>query len=133
MTKNPVTIGSNEPVSVAVAKMKAGNFRRLPVVDNGKLIGIISEFDLHEQNYLSDSILVRQLMTRDPITIPPSATLEAAVRLLSSHKIGALPVVESGRLVGIISARDLLMPEPRPLDSWIPRWRLGLAGRIRML
>ena len=58
-------------------------------------------------------------MTPVPVTVPPSATLEHAAALLKRYEIGALPVVDREGLVGIITAKDMWMPEPRPLDEWV--------------
>jgi acetoin utilization protein AcuB len=121
MTKNPVTVGPDDTLAVADVRMKAGNFRRLPVVDKGKLVGILSQYDLKNYSDCFGSILVKTAMTADPVTVSFSATLEHATSLLSKHNIGALPVVDRGNLVGIIVASDLWVPEPRPLPEWIPR------------
>src|SRR5208283_1335278 len=119
MTKNPVTIEPGDALACADAKMKAGGFRRLPVVHNGELIGILSEYDLRDDPDSSYSTLVVAAMTPDPVTVAPSATLEHAVALLKAKEIGALPVVERGKLVGIITSSNLWFPEPRPLAAWL--------------
>lgn len=98
--------------------MKTGGFRRLPVVQNGELIGILSKYDLRDDPDSSYSTLVVAAMTPDPVTVSPSATLEHAVALLKAKEIGALPVVERGKLVGIVTASNLWFPEPRPLPEW---------------
>ena len=118
MTKNPVTVEPGDTLVRAEAKMAEGGFRRLPVVVEGKLIGIISEYDLRRFGHSIDSTLVVTVMTPSPVTISPSATLEHAVALLKAKAIGALPVVEHGRLIGIITASNLWVPEPRPLPEW---------------
>ena len=119
MTKNPVTIEPGDALACAAAKMKAGGFRRLPVVQNGELIGILSEYDLRDNPDSSYSTLVVAAMTPDPVTVSASATLEHAVALLKAKEIGALPVVERGKLVGIITSSNLWFPEPRPLAAWL--------------
>lgn len=128
MTKNPVTAGPDETLAAAAEKMRIGNFRRLPIIDEGNLIGILSEFDLQEHRQSLDSVVVRAAMTENPVVISSTATLERAAAMLSSHKIGALPVVSGGKLAGIITAGDLLLPEPRPLPKWAPRG--SVAGTI---
>ncbi len=119
MTKNPVTIEPGDTLARADAKMKAGGFRRLPVVHEGELIGILSEYDLRRYLDSLDSTLVVAAMTPNPVTVSPSATLEHAVALLKGNEIGALPVVDRGRLIGIITAINLWFPEPRPLPEWV--------------
>jgi acetoin utilization protein AcuB len=118
MTKEPVTVEPAETLARAEAKMKTGGFRRLPVVHEGKLIGILSEYDLRRFPDSLESTLVGAAMTPNPVTISPSATLEHAVALLKGSEIGALPVVDHGRPVGIITASNLWVPEPRPLPEW---------------
>lgn len=121
MTKNPVTVGPDDTLAVAAAKMKAGKYRRLPVTHEGTLIGILSEYDLQAHRKSLDSVAVRAAMTENPVVISATMTLEHAAALLLKHKIGALPVLSGGKLVGIISAQDILLPEPRPLPKWMPR------------
>jgi acetoin utilization protein AcuB len=118
MTKNPVTIEPGDTLARADAKMKAGGFRRLPVVQDGELIGILSEYDLRRYLESLYSTLVVAAMTSKPVTVSPWGTLEHAVALLKAEEIGALPVVEHGRLIGIITASNLWVPEPRPLGEW---------------
>jgi acetoin utilization protein AcuB len=118
MTKNPVTIEPGDTLARADAKMKAGGFRRLPVVQDGELIGILSEYELRRYLESLYSTLVVAAMTTNPVTVSPWATLEHAVALLKSQEIGALPVVEHGNLIGIVTASDLWLPEPRPLPEW---------------
>ncbi len=119
MTKNPVTVEPGDSLARADARMKAGGFRRLPVVHEGKLIGILSEYDLRPYLESLDTTVALEAMTPDPITISPTATLEHAVALLKGKEIGALPVVNHGRLIGIITASNLWFPEPRPLPEWV--------------
>jgi len=121
MTKNPVTVSPDEPLRVAMEKMQAGGFRRLPVVKEGELVGIISDRDLrratnsplvlHERWYddmLLDHISVLGAMTPIPITVDADAPLLDAVRLMRNHKIGGLPVMDGDTLVGIITETDAL-------------------------
>jgi acetoin utilization protein AcuB len=121
MTKNPVTVEPGDSLARADARMKAGGFRRLPVVHEGKLIGILSEYDLRPYLESLDTTVALEAMTPDPVTISPTATLEHAVALLKGKEIGALPVVNHGRLIGIITASNLWFPEPRPLPEWVSR------------
>jgi len=65
--------------------------------------------------------VVLEAMTPDPVTVSPAATLEYAVALLKGKEIGALPVVNYGRLIGIITASNLWFPEQRPLPEWVSR------------
>lgn len=123
MTRKVVTAKSTETLAAAASKMKAGKFRRLPVVDADKLVGIVSEFDLKGYADELDSTLVETAMTRDPITVMPTEKLQSAAALMHQHEVGALPVLHGGKVVGIVTAKDLMMPEPRPIPEWDPRTR----------
>lgn len=117
MTKEPVTVEPSDTLAHAHTRLKEGGFRRVPVVREGELIGILSEYDLRWYFDSRDSILVGAAMTPNPVTISPSATLEHAVTLLEKNKIGALPVIDHGSLIGIITASDMWVSEPRPLPE----------------
>ena len=108
MTRNPVCITRQDTLARAKELMDAGRFRRLPVIDNDKLVGIITERDLRQHWDYLDSTKVDAAMTPDPVTIAPRVTAEDVARLLLQHKIGGLPVVENGKLVGLVSTSDLL-------------------------
>ncbi len=123
MTRKVVTVKPTDTLAAVAAILKAGDFRRVPVVENGKLIGIVSEFDLGRHADALASTLVEVAMTRDPITVMTSETPEHAARLMQQYEIGALPVLKGGKLAGIVTAKDLMMPEPRPLPKSNPRSR----------
>jgi acetoin utilization protein AcuB len=123
MARSVVTVRPADTLAAAASKMKAGDFRRLPVVEADQLVGIVSEFDLRRYAHALDSTLVETAMTRHPITVRPSESLAYAATLMRKHKVGALPVMYLGKLVGIVAARDVMIPEPRPLPEWDPRAR----------
>jgi acetoin utilization protein AcuB len=121
MTRNPVTVGRTNCIRKAISLMRDGGFRRLPVVEGGQLIGIVTDRDLRRasnsplvvrerwyDNFLMDHIQVGACMTPNPITVSPLTPIVEAARLLRDHKIGGLPVVEGERLVGIVTETDLL-------------------------
>jgi len=108
MTHDPVCITRQDTLARAKELMDAGQFRRLPVINNDKLVGIVTERDLRQHWDYLDSTKVDAAMTPDPVTITPRVTAEDVARLLLQHKIGGLPVVENGKLVGIVSTSDLL-------------------------
>ena len=108
MTRNPVCIGPREKLAKAGGLMAAGGFRQLPVVDGYDLVGIVTDRDLrHHDGYL-ESTLVDAAMTSCPLIIHPDESVETAARLMIKHKIGAVPVVQNGRVAGIVSTSDLL-------------------------
>ncbi len=121
MTHPVITVSPKTPMQEAHKLMRDEKIRRLPVVDDrGKLIGIISESDLlhaspsdasslsvWEMNYLLSKVLVKDIMTRDVITAKIDTPLEDAARNMVDNKIGGLPVVKDGEVVGIITETDL--------------------------
>jgi CBS domain-containing protein len=122
MTQPVTTIGADAPVRQAAELMKTRQIRHLPVVENdGCLIGIVTDRDLRQmifdpaiQERLGDvvealgALTVREIMTWAVITVQPGSGLRQAARLMREQKVGALPVVEAGRIVGMLTERDLL-------------------------
>lgn len=123
MSSDPTTLKRNEKLTLADDIMRLGRIRHLPVLDDeGQfLVGIVSQRDLfrdalaqalgygrHAQRKILDTLSVKDVMTADVITTSPGTPLVEAARLLSERKIGCLPVVESGRLVGILTEGDFV-------------------------
>lgn len=108
MSKEPIAVGPNDTLAQARAKMEAGDFRELPVVEGEKLVGIITDRDLQRHAGYHERTLVDAVMTRNPLIVNSSTMLEEAAQLLLRHKIGGLPVVDDGKLTGIITISDLL-------------------------
>lgn len=108
MSKPAVAITPEEHLDVARQKMTEGKFRRVPVVSDGKLVGIITDRDLREHTGHLDRTKISAVMTEQPITVTPGTTLEEAAKILLSHQIGGLPVVEKDKLIGIITTSDVL-------------------------
>jgi acetoin utilization protein AcuB len=121
MTPNPLTVTPRNAIRTAVNLMREGGFRRLPVVDRGRLVGIITDRDLRRaanspfvvreqwyDNFILDHIEVGSCMTPNPVTISPTEPVAEAARLMRNHKIGGLPVVSEGQLIGIVTETDLL-------------------------
>jgi acetoin utilization protein AcuB len=105
MTPNPVVVTPETTVAAALRIVEDEHLRHLPVVDDqGSLVGIVSEKDLLRANA---QLPVRQMMTPDVVTVTEYTPLEQAARVMSDHKISSLPVMRSGRLVGIITETDL--------------------------
>ena len=108
MTPDPVTIDQHDTLSKAKSIMDRGRFRRLPVMDDGQLVGILTERDLREYTGYLESTRVTAAMRTQLITVTPYSTVEDTARLMLKHKIGGLPIVAEGRLVGIVTTSDLL-------------------------
>lgn len=121
MTKDPVTAAPGMSIKAAWRLLQERRIRHLPVVDAGKLVGIVTDRDLrrvlpspatslevHELNYLLDKMTLGEVMTKDIITTTPFSRIPDAARTMLRNRIGALPVVEGGKLVGILSQTDVL-------------------------
>lgn len=108
MTPNPVTVASKAMLSVARDTMTAGKFRRVPVVQDGVLVGILTDRDLRQYVGVEERTRIEAAMTETPLTIPPTLTVAEATRLMLKHQISGLPVLEGGQLVGIITTSDVL-------------------------
>jgi acetoin utilization protein AcuB len=121
MKTDLVTVPKDERMTVAKKLLKEKNIRHLPVVDGKKLIGLVTNMDIRraeaspatsleirELHYLLDKLTVGEIMTRNVITISPEISLEEAAILHHDNKIGCLPVVEDGNLVGILTENDVM-------------------------
>lgn len=122
MTKNPITINANDMISKAADIMSETDLHRLPVMENGKMIGLVTKglitskgvggatsLSVFELNYLLNRTTVKTVMIKekDLVTISSDKLLEDAANLMLEHDIGCLPVVDQGELVGIITQNDL--------------------------
>jgi acetoin utilization protein AcuB len=121
MTPNPVTVHPDTGVKTAFRLMKKGGFKQLPVVEDGKLVGIVTDRDLRrpdisdeieswDQLYrLDDTFNVRGIMTTDVIIVKENDPLESACLILRKKKFNSLPVLsDTGELVGILTVHDVL-------------------------
>ena len=110
MSRPAVTVRQDADFQKALALMQEKKLRRLPVVDeDGQLVGIIVERDLlvAAMRYLQSRVEVGDVMTRNVVTVGPDTDLNEVARTMLERKIGGLPVVEHGRLVGIITESDI--------------------------
>ena len=122
MSKSVVTIDVNDSMQDAIKQLKEHSIRMLPVMKKGKLVGIVTDRDLkkasasnatmleiHELLYLLTKIKAKEIMTKNPITVPPDYTTEETAQMLLSFKISGAPVVNGGgQVVGTITQTDLL-------------------------
>ena len=139
MTRDPVTIDPEAPLGTAMDVMRRRRIRHLPVIDDaGRLLGIITDRDLRQATFAPalaehlslgaqrrlrgigealEDLRVKHAMTWVVVTTDPQATIARAAVLMFERRIGSLPVVEDGKLVGILTERDLLLALARELPD----------------
>jgi acetoin utilization protein AcuB len=121
MTRELITVGPQVPVLDARSLMARARVRHLLVTERDKLLGIVTDRDIRlnlaspatslsvwELNYLLARLTVGEVMTKSPLVVDPSCPARQAARLMVGRRIGALPVVDGDRLVGIVTETDLL-------------------------
>jgi len=142
MTTNVVTIPSSTSIADTKRIMEAHRIRRLPVVDKGKLVGIVTEHRLEsvspskatslsvwELTYLLDKTTVKEIMERNVITVSPDMSAEESLAVAQGNKVGALVVVEDGRVVGIATTNDFFYKIVNPiLGIGQPGSRVEITG-----
>jgi len=116
MTRNPKTVSPDDPLSFAARVLREHRFHHLPVVEGGRLVGILSDADLRDSSYgtmpveggTAEDLPVREAMRTEVWSVTPDDSVEDALLILTREKFGALPVLSGDRLVGIITRADLL-------------------------
>ncbi len=121
MTTEVITLNPDQTLLKAMTLIQQKGIRHLPVVQGDKVVGMVTEFDVRkagasdsstlsvfELNYLLDQIKVGSFMSKKLITVSPEEPIEVAAKKIYDHKIGALPVVEKDRLIGLITSSDIL-------------------------
>lgn len=124
-----VTISTSERMSTVEDIMTLGHVRHMPVVQGGRLVGVVSERDLlraslsnlsthrdAERRAFLHVVEIARVMSTPPVVVEPSATIDEAALIMAERKIGCLPVLDRGRLVGMITETDVL------------RWVAGMAA-----
>ena len=121
MSKQVITIDANDSMNNAIHLLKKHNIKMLPVMKQGKLVGIVTDRDLksasaseatsleiHELLYLISKIKIKEIMTKNPITVPLDYTIEETAEILLKHKISGVPVIDHfGDIVGTITQNDI--------------------------
>jgi len=128
MSSPVITVTGDTPVLEAANLMKERRIERLPVLDGTRLVGIVTKdrvlraspsaatsLSLHEIHYLFAKLTVREIMESDPVTVAPSTTVEEAVRLAQQKRVGCLPVLDGGKVVGILTTNDFFYLVLNPL------------------
>lgn len=140
MQPSVITVTPRTTLPEALRLVQQRGIRHLPVVDEGRLVGIVSDRDLkrsmaspatglerHELAYLLERVTLADIMTRAVITIAPMFPVEEAARVMVREKISALPVTEAGRLVGILTETDVLDLFVRAMGAGEPSSRLDVT------
>jgi acetoin utilization protein AcuB len=118
MTPDPVTVAPSATVGQARAELSMGRIRHLPVVNDGVLVGLVSERDLH--NVDDDSAPVSRVMTHDVQTIGIDTAAHEAAYLILRHAIGCVPITDGGVLVGIVTDTDFVRVAYSLLGGSVP-------------
>ena len=144
MTMNVVNVPSNTTISDAKKIMDAHKIRRLPIVDRGKLVGIVTEHRLEaytpskatslsvwEIGYLLGNTTVKEIMEKNPVTVTPEMTVEEALAIAQDRKVGSLLVVErNGQLIGIVTTNDFFYKIANPtLGIGMPGTRVEVMSK----
>lgn len=121
MKPDPITVGPDDSFRHAMNLIRQRGIRHLPVVEGGRLVGIVTDRDIrqaspssatslemHELHYLLEKLKVRDVMTANVITVTPETSIDEAARLMLQHRIGSLPVLRGKDVVGIITETDML-------------------------
>lgn len=121
MTANPTTLGPAQSLLDAAILMRTSGFRHIPIVQDGQLVGMLSDRDVarltptmllphsaSEHNEVMEETLIGKVMTREPITTAPDAPLSDIAESFVVGKLGSMAVMDNGELVGIITVRDLV-------------------------
>lgn len=129
MTKEVISISPEESVAHAADLMRDKGLRRLPVIEKGQLVGLVTEgtmadaspskatsLSIYEMNYLLNKTKIRDIMIRQVVTVEPDASLEDAIYEMMTYKVGVLPVVQNNQVVGIITDRDVFKAFLEVLD-----------------
>jgi acetoin utilization protein AcuB len=140
MTPDPLTVSDKTAIDEALKLMREKKVRRLPVLNaKGNLVGIVAEKDIlyaspspatslsiHEIHYLVSKLTVEEIMTKDVFTVTDDTPLEEAARIMADNRIGALPVMREGKLVGIVTETDIFKAFLRLLGAREPGVRLTM-------
>lgn len=113
MTSGVETTTSSQPLHEAARLMKRGDFGSIPVVDDGRLVAVLTDRDIViravAEGLDAATTQVGQIASTDPVTVEPDQSLDDALELMGAHQVRRLPVIESGQLVGMLSQADIAL------------------------
>lgn len=144
MVKEVITLNEEDTLRTAITRLRQNRIRQIPVVSGKKVVGIVTDRDLRQASKLDtllpdmcpekealerrlDTMPVKEIMTKDVITISPDDIIEDAAKILHDNKIGGLPVVDQEELVGIITVSDILKAFLEVMGIGEPSSRLELV------
>jgi len=131
MNRNVVTAKPDTPIKEAAAIMSKNRIGSLIVTDNDKIVGIVTErniMDIIAEGIETNQITLADIMKKDVITIDPSKTIEDAVDIMVENKIKKLPVVDGDKLIGIITASDIAVLQPKLIANIAKLISLQIPG-----
>ena len=121
MMRSPVTLKPDDALTLASDVISLGRIRHIPVVEGGRLVGLLSERDLigaaateifrlkqKQKSALLKSVLIKDVMKKKVITVAPDTKIKDAAHVMADKKIGCVPVVSEGALVGLVTTTDIL-------------------------
>ena len=121
MMGSPVTLGPNDSLDLASDVISLGRIRHIPVLDRGRLVGLLSERDLmgaaanrifglkqKNRSALLKSVPIKEVMKKKVLTMAPDTPIKEAARMMAEKKIGCVPVLSEGILVGLVTTTDIL-------------------------
>lgn len=122
MTRNPHALAPNDTMDLAEKLFEKHQIHHVPIVENDRLVGMVTYADflkivreifggkdeIHKNNLIKGSITASEIMSKDLFCLAPDDTLGDAVKMMRSKRVNALPVLEKGRLVGIVTVHDML-------------------------
>lgn len=110
MTTAPHSIGPDQPLAVAHKMMREHHFRHLPVLQGGKLVGMLTDRDLHLVETLKDvdpaKVFVEEAMSTNPYSVAPDAPLDEVAATMAEHKYGSAVILQNGKVVGVFTTVD---------------------------
>ncbi len=121
MMGSPVTLKPEDTLNLANDVISLGRIRHIPVVEDGRLVGLLSERDLmgaaattifglkqRSKSALLKSVLIKDVMKKKVVTVKPNTSVKETARLMKKKKIGCVPVLDEGNLVGLVTTTDIL-------------------------
>ncbi len=118
MSKHPETVEPGDTLAKASQMMEVGGFRRLAVVKDGAVVGMLTERDVRQHRGHLDATRVNAAMSEPVLSVTPHTTVQEAVRMMLKRKVGGMPVIDKGNLVGMVTTTDMLQALLQIVDDY---------------